>query len=107
MERVQVKEGTVPFRGHDVWYRIVGVEEQPMQLPLVCLAGGPGAPWDYLSPLEALSADRRVVFYDQLGCGNSAVTADPELWNVDMFVEEQAELMRALDLEQYHLLGQS
>jgi len=107
MEHTAVMEGTVPFRGHHVWYRIVGGEEQPMLLPLVCLAGGPGAPWDYLSPLEALAVNRRVVFYDQLGCGNSDVPDDPDLWTVDLFVEEHGEVMRALGLEQYHLLGQS
>jgi proline-specific peptidase len=107
MEHHAVREGTVPFRGHDVWYRIVGGEERGMQLPLVCLAGGPGAPWDYLSPLEALASGRRVVFYDQLGCGNSDVPDDPGLWTVDLFVEEHGDMMRALDLEHYHLLGQS
>jgi pimeloyl-ACP methyl ester carboxylesterase len=50
----------------------------PKKLPLVVVHGGPGLPSDYLSSLELLAgAGRRVVFYDQAGCGRSAgVRAD-------------------------------
>jgi len=58
-------EGVVPFRGFNVWYRIVGDREAPGKLPLLCLHGGPGVPHDYLEPLEAMATTgRRVIFYD-------------------------------------------
>ena len=102
------QEGYVAFRGYKIWYRIVGDHEAPGALPLLCLHGGPGVPHDYLEPLAALTArGRRVIFYDQLGCGNSDQPHDPSLWNVDLFVEEVGVMRRALGLEHVHLLGQS
>jgi pimeloyl-ACP methyl ester carboxylesterase len=66
------REGFVSFRGYKVWYRTVGNDEEPGKLPLLVLHGGPGAAHDYLEPIEALArTGRRVIFYDQLGCGNS------------------------------------
>jgi proline-specific peptidase len=91
-----------------VWYRIVGIHEEQRTLPLLCLHGGPGMPHDYLEPLEALAASgRRVIFYDQLGCGHSDKPHDPSLWTVDLFVEEVGVVRRALGLDHLHLLGQS
>jgi proline-specific peptidase len=57
---------------------------------------------------EAASG-RSVIFYDQLGCGNSTITVDhdPSLWTVDLFVEEVGVLRDALGLDRVHLLGQS
>ncbi len=48
-------EGFIPFRGYQVWYRIVGGDEEPGKLPLLVLHGGPGACHDYLEPLEAMA----------------------------------------------------
>lgn len=102
------KEGFVPFKGFNVWYRIVGDREAPGKLPLLCLHGGPGAPHDYLESLEAMAnSGRRVFFYDQLGCGNSDHPHDPSLWSVPLFVEELGAVRRALGLERVHILGQS
>ena len=103
-----VTEGTIPFRGYRTWYRIVGDGEAPGKLPLLALHGGPGVPHDYLESMEALAeTGRRVIFYDQLGCGNSDQPHDPALWTVDLFVEEVGAVRAALGLDQVHLLGQS
>lgn len=104
---MQAEEGYVDFRGYQIYFRIVGGQEEPMKLPLVCLAGGPGVPWGYLAPLDALAEGRRVVYYDQLGCGRSDKPEDPDLWTVDLFVEGHGDVMKALGLTNYHLLGQS
>jgi proline-specific peptidase len=105
---ISVTEGFTPFHGHNVWYRIVGEREENGRLPLLCLHGGPGVPHDYLEPLEVMAATgRRVIFYDQLGCGNSDHPHDPSLWTVDLFVEEVGVIRRALGLDRLHLLGQS
>lgn len=102
-------EGTIPFRGYETWYRIVGEREEPGKLPLMCLHGGPGAAHDYLDSLSALAENgRRVIFYDQLGCGRSAISeSKPELWTVELYVEEVDVVREALGLDRLHLLGQS
>lgn len=108
MNEVPIDESFVLFRGHNVWYRIVGDREAPGKLPLLCLHGGPGATHDYLEPLEAMAATgRRVIFYDQLGAGNSDHPHNPSLWTVPLFVEEVGVVRRALGLEHLHILGQS
>src|SRR5690348_183970 len=100
-------EGTIPFRGHETWYRIVGDGEEPGKLPLLCLHGGPGAPHDYLESLERVAeTGRRAIFYDQVGCGKSSRT-DESMWNVETFVEELGVVRDALGLAQTHLFGSS
>ena len=51
---------------------------------------------------------RRVIFYDQLGCGRSSIPeSKPEMWTVDLYVDELNALREALALGRIHLLGQS
>jgi len=105
---IPVKEGFVSFRSHKTWYRMVGDLQAPGRLPLLCLHGGPGATHDYLSPLEALAAGGRgVVFYDQLGSGNSDPLRGSSLWTIDLFLEELDQVCRTLELKGVHLLGHS
>lgn len=106
---LNAREGMIDFRGCRVWYGCIGeAEEQPGKLPLLCLHGGPGAGHDYLESLAAIARrGRRVIFYDQLGCGNSDQPDDPSLWNVQLFVEEVDVVRNALGLGQLHLLGHS
>ncbi|HET9014456.1 MAG TPA: proline iminopeptidase-family hydrolase [Thermomicrobiaceae bacterium] len=107
-EVVEVTEGYIPFRGHSVWYRVVGEREAPGKLPLLTLHGGPGAAHDYLEPLQAMArTGRRVIFYDQLGCGRSDQPHDPSLWTVELFVAEVDAVRDAFGLDAVHLLGQS
>ena len=101
------REGRIAFRGHHTWYRVVGDGERPGALPLVALHGGPGGTHDYLEPLAGLARGRRVVFYDQLGCGRSDQPDDPSLWTVELFVDELDAVRDALGLERIHLFGSS
>jgi L-proline amide hydrolase len=105
----KITEGYIPFKGYKTWYRIVGEREEPGKLPLLCLHGGPGACHDYLESLDAMAdTGRRVIYYDQLGCGNSAIPEKkPELWTVELYVEEVDAVRKALGLDRIHLLGQS
>jgi proline-specific peptidase len=104
----QVQEGFVPVDGYRVWYRMVGGGASQERFPLMILHGGPGAPHDYLENLEALASDeRREIFYDQLGCGNSDQPDDLSLWRVDRFADELATVRQVLGLNQVHILGQS
>lgn len=108
MSALKIEEGYVPFRGYKVWYRIVGEQTDAARLPLVCLHGGPGAASDYMEPLENIAANgRRIVFYDQLGCGKSDQPHDPSMWTIPLFVEELGVVRQALKLDRIHLLGQS
>lgn len=98
-------EGYVDVTAGRVWFRIVGADSAGT--PLLVLHGGPGATHDYLEPLAALADERPVVFYDQLGCGNSDRPDDPALWTVERYVGEVGEVRQALGLDRVHLLGQS
>jgi proline iminopeptidase len=60
-----------------------------------------------LESLEALAAERTMVFYDQLGCGRSDQPDDRSLWHMDRFVAEVSMVRQALGLESIHLIGQS
>jgi proline-specific peptidase len=107
---VPVSEGFVPFRGFRTWYRVVGdlAQPEPAKVPLLVLHGGPGESHDYLEPLEALAGSGRpIIFYDQLGGGNSDQPHDPSLWSVELFLDELATVRRELGLGHIHLLGQS
>lgn len=104
-----IQEGYIPFKGYKTWYRIVGEKEEPGKLPLLCLHGGPGACHDYLESLDAMAdTGRRVIYYDQLGCGNSHIDeSKPDMWTVPLYVEEINVVRMALGLDRIHLLGQS
>jgi L-proline amide hydrolase len=104
-------EGHAPFDGHQTWYRVVGELRPDGPAPLVVLHGGPGATHDYLLSLADLARDgRAVVFYDQLGNGNSTHLPDrgADFWTVELFVRELANLVDHLGIAaRYHVLGQS
>ena len=103
-KHTQVREGFVTVTGGKVWYKIVG---SGRATPLLLLHGGPGFPSDYLKPLEALSNERPVIFYDQLGCGRSDKPADKNLWKTERFVKELDRVRKALGLDKVHILGHS
>jgi proline-specific peptidase len=99
-----VSEGYIDVPGGRVWYYEVGEGDAT---PLLCLHGGPGATHHNLEPLEALADRRRVIFYDQLGCGRSDRPDNPALWVIDRFVEELAQVRATLGLDRMHLFGSS
>jgi L-proline amide hydrolase len=110
MSDLPSREGYLPFAGHRTWYRVTGENEEPGKHPVLCLHGGPGASWNHMEPYTELAAEgRRVICYDQLGCGNSAVTAehDPSMWTTELFVEEVAAVRDYLGLDRCHVLGHS
>jgi proline iminopeptidase len=97
-------EGYIDVEGGRVWYRTCGSGDKT---PLLLLHGGPGAPSYYLNPLEGVSQDRPVIFYDQLGAGRSDRPADTSLWTVERYVRELGKVREALGLDRVHMLGHS
>src|SRR5688500_9407035 len=97
-------EGFVQVPGGRVWYRIMGTGDRT---PLLLLHGGPGGRSCSFSVLSDLAADRRVIYYDQLGSGRSDRPTDLALWRTGRFVEELHAVRKALDLDEMHLLGHS
>lgn len=101
---MQKKEGFIKVKGGKVWYEIIGEEKK---IPLIVIHGGPGYPHFYLKPIRELSKKREVIFYDQLGSGNSDRPNDNSLWTVERFKDELKEIIKHLNLEKYHILGHS
>lgn len=97
-------EGYIDVTGGKVWYKIVG---SGSATPLLLLHGGPGAPSSYLNSLDRLADERPVIFYDQLGSGKSDHPHDATLWRTERFVEELAQLRKALRIDKVHILGHS
>jgi pimeloyl-ACP methyl ester carboxylesterase len=77
-------------------------------LPLLALHGGPGGSHLPLTALAPLAEQgRRVVFFDQLGSGESSRPDDPSLWTVETFVGQVQSVRDGLGLERIHLFGSS
>jgi len=94
----------LPVPGGSIWYRVVGTGSGT---PVILLHGGPGLSSYYLKSLEALSDDRSVVRYDQLGGGRSDRIADTTMFTIPHFVAELDSLRAHLGLERVHLYGHS
>lgn len=99
-----MEEGTLSVPGGTVWYKAVGGGDRP---PLLVAHGGPGFTHNYLTPLEDLAGERRVVFWDQLGCGRSEMPSDPSLWTLERSLAEVDAVREQLGLERHHLFGNS
>jgi len=97
-------EGFVNVTGGKIWYRVTG---HGTQTPILMLHGGPGTPSYYLNPLSPLGKDRKVITFDQLGCGRSDAITDTTLMTIDNFIEQVNKLLTALQIDQVHLYGHS
>ncbi|MDG6987903.1 MAG: proline iminopeptidase-family hydrolase [Nitrososphaerota archaeon] len=98
-------EGFASVLGFDLFYRQFG---EPEKGEVLCLHGGPGSTHDYLLSMADL-AERgyRVTFYDQLGCGRSAVPKDPALVVPEHYVEEVEGFRKEMKLGKPHIIGSS
>lgn len=97
-------QGYINVEGGKIWYRVVGTGNKT---PLLLLHGGPGVPSYYLKPMSELGKDRKVIFFDQLGCGKSDHITDTTLMTVDHYVEEVNTVVKHFGLKEYYLYGQS
>jgi proline-specific peptidase len=97
-------EGMIAVPGGNVWFKRVG---GGAGLPLLAVHGGPGLPHNYLTSLERLADEREVIFWDQLGCGNSERPSNSKLWTMERSVIEMDAVVRALGLDGFHVFGNS
>ena len=97
-------EGMIAVPGGKVWFTRVG---GGAGLPLLAIHGGPGLPHNYLRSLERLANEREVIFWDQLGCGNSECPSNAELWTMERSVAEMDAVVKALGLNRFHIFGNS
>lgn len=97
-------EGHVQVTGGRIWYNMKG---EGSGTPIILLHGGPGVPSSYLRALRALSDERPVYIYDQLGTGLSDHPTDTSLWRIERFVEELQALRDSLGLSEVYLYGHS
>ena len=103
-QALQPREGRIAVEGGNIWYRIAG---SGTKTPLILLHGGPGAPSYYLKPLLALSDERPVIIYDQLGAGKSDHVTDTTLFTTGRFVRELQALKDSLGIRDAYILGHS
>jgi proline iminopeptidase len=90
---------------YKVWTKRIG--SGPIKVLL--LHGGPGMSHDYLEAMESFlpQAGIEMIYYDQLGCGNSDRPDDPALWTLPRYLEELEEVRIGLGLDQFVLYGHS
>ncbi len=100
------KEGHVETPEGRLWYGISG-ETDSTNTPMIVIHGGPGMSHHYLLPLQELSAERPVIFYDQLDAGLSDRPNNPQNWHLDRFLKEIDFLREALDIPKLILFGNS
>jgi proline-specific peptidase len=98
----------LPGRGRvHAW--VTGAEDAP-GAPLLVVHGGPAGGSGYLRTLDRLAEaapGRRVVHWDQSGCGRSGPPGDPAGWTAAGYAAELGAVRDALGLDRVHLYGQS
>ncbi|EJD46627.1 proline-specific peptidase [Auricularia subglabra TFB-10046 SS5] len=92
------------------WYEVHG--DLAAGHPLIVLHGGPGVNHNYMSSLAGLASyGIPVVLYDQVGCGKSThlqeKKGDTSFWTIQLFLDELDNLLKALKIAEYDLLGHS
>jgi len=105
---VQVVTINTPKGKFHVWTKKLGNNPK---IKLLLLNGGPGATHEYFECMESfLPAEGiELVYYDQLGCGNSDNPKDTSMWSLPRYVEEVEQVRQALKLDSsnFYLLGHS
>lgn len=99
----------------------INILEKTKKKPLLVIHGGPGIPSDYLQPSLTKNSDstsgnntdlregegRCVIFFDQIGCGNSSSPSDITYYSTSNTVNDLEQLIRHLKLKEFHLYGHS
>lgn len=101
------RNSSVSLNLYYVIYRPDLIHSTTSKKPLVVIHGGPSIPSDYLQPMSKEFSDRCVIFYDQIGCGNSSIPNDLNFYSINDAVKDLECLIQHLKLKQFHLYGHS
>ncbi len=97
-----------PKGAFSVWTKRVGNNPR---IKVLLLHGGPGATHEYFEAFDSYfpGAGIEYYYYDQLGSAYSDQPSDPELWEIDRFVDEveQVRVALGLDRDNFYLFGNS
>jgi proline iminopeptidase len=98
MIRVETPKGS--FR---VWTKRIGNNPD---VKVLLLHGGPGATHEYFEAFDSYfpAAGIEYYYYDQLGSYYSDQPDEPDLWELDRFVEEVEQVRLALDLNRNNFI---
>ncbi|MBZ5522863.1 MAG: alpha/beta fold hydrolase [Acidobacteriia bacterium] len=94
-------------KGATIYYEVIG---SGPATPLVVVNGGPGFDHTYLhvsGAWETLAKNRRVIFYDQRGTGQSSKVAKDATYTLADQIDDLEALRAHLGLERMDLLGHS
>ena len=103
-ETLPAGEARLAVDGGRIWYKVSG---SGTATPAILLHGGPGYASFYMKSMEALSSDRPIVRYDQLGAGHADRITDTAMFNIAHFVQELDSLRSHLGYEKVNLIGHS
>jgi proline iminopeptidase len=99
---------TTPKGDFKVWTKRIGNNPKARVL---LLHGGPAATHEYWEACDSYlpAAGIEYYYYDQLGSAYSDQPDDPDLWNIERFVDEVEQVRQALDLhrDNFYLVGHS
>lgn len=105
---IQMVSINTPKGKFNVWTKRIGNNPR---IKLLLLNGGPGGTHESFESMESfLPAEGiELIYYDQLGCGNSDNPKDTTFWQLSRFVEEVEQVRQALKLDNsnFYLLGHS
>ncbi|KAF7353345.1 Proline-specific peptidase [Mycena sanguinolenta] len=114
---LQFTEGKIPFvvgeETFETYYKLVGDIANCTHGPLIVLHGGPGISHDYMIPLAdlvSLSSTTAVIFYDQLGNGQSTRlrSKNTSFWTIDLFIAELENVLTFFGVAScFNILGHS
>lgn len=97
------RDGYLPVGTARLYYRAVGQEQ-----PIIILHGGPDFDHSYLRPdLDRLSAEFRLIYYDQRGRGKSAENVDPDDISLASEIADIEAVRAYFQLESAAVLGHS
>jgi len=111
-----VTTGFIPFdhegSQYQTWYSAYTPSERTEFRPLIAVHGGPGFTHDYLDAIQDLASSRPVIFYDQIGNGNSthfvyAQAGNDTRWSVDLYLNELKNVIDFFGFDSIDILGHS
>lgn len=98
---MKIQEGKVPAGDIEIAWRSVGTGD-----PLVVVHGGPGLGHGYMSGLDVLADQSRVIFYDQRGSGGTEL-GDPDKVTFAGAIADLEALRKGLGIDKISLIGHS